>query len=88
MPDLSAQRAMYTYRLLAGGEPGLPALRNGLGQPLFSVSGYGAGRPVIDHDEPTSEPRNRRIDLRFIMAPPPATREPEPIRDLREHGVR
>lgn len=86
--DLSAQRAMYTYRLLADREPELPELRNKLAQPLFSVSGYGEGRPVIDHEEPTNEPRNRRIDLRFIMAPPPATQEPAPVRDLREHGVR
>ena len=86
--DLSAQRAMYTYRLLADREPELPELRNKLAQPLFSVSGYGEGRPVIGHDEPTNEPRNRRIDLRFIMAPPPATQEPAPVRDLRERGVR
>ena len=86
--DLSAQRAMYTYRLLADLEPELPELRNNLVQPLFSVSGYGEGRPVIDHKEPTNEPQNRRIDLRFIMAPPPATLEPEPVRNLREHGFR
>jgi flagellar motor protein MotB len=86
--ELSAQRAMYTYRLLAEREPELPELRNRLGQPLFSVSGYGEGRPVIEHERPTPEPRNRRIDLRFIMAPPPATRDPEPIRALRERGVR
>lgn len=86
--DLSAQRAMYTYRFLAEREPDLAELRNKLGQPLFSVSGYGDGRPVIEHAEPTDEPRNRRIDLRFIMAPPPATQEPEPVRTLRERGVR
>ncbi|MCG6942098.1 MAG: OmpA family protein [Thiohalocapsa sp.] len=86
--DLSAQRAMYTYRLLAGREPGLPELRNKLGQPLFSVSGYGAGRPVIAHQKPTNEPRNRRIDLRFIMTPPPATQEPAPVRALRQRGLR
>lgn len=86
--DLSAQRAMYTYRLLAEWEPRLATLRNLLGQPLFSVSGYGDGRPVIDHEEPTADPLNRRIDLRFIMAPPQAGRDPAPVRDLRERGVR
>lgn len=86
--DLSAQRAMYTFELLKTREPGLADLRNKLGQPLFSVSGYGEGRPVIEHPAPTDEPRNRRIDLRFIMAPPPATQEPEPMRTLRERGVR
>lgn len=86
--DLSAQRAMYTYRAISGDEPGLVELRNQLGQPLFSVSGYGAGRPVVSHDEPTPDPRNRRIDLRFIMTPPTATQDPEPVRALREQGVR
>lgn len=86
--DLSAQRAMYTYRSISSDQPELIALRNALDQPLFSVSGYGAGRPIINHDEPTAEPRNRRIDLRFIMAPPTAIADPEPIRALREQGVR
>lgn len=86
--DLSAQRAMYTYRLLVDREPGLARLHNEVDQPLFSVSGYGDGRPVIKHPEPTPEPRNRRIDLRFIMAPPGAAEEPEPIRELKAQGVR
>lgn len=86
--DLSAQRAMYTFEFLTSREVGLAELRNKLGQPLFSVSGYGAGRPVIEYAAPQDEPRNRRIDLRFIMAPPPAVQEPEPMRTLREHGVR
>lgn len=86
--DLSAQRAMYTYRAISSAQPELVQLRNELGQPLFSVSGYGAGRPVVRHDEPTPDPRNRRIDLRFIMTPPMATQDPEPVRALRERGVR
>jgi len=86
--DLSAQRAMYTYRALSDDEPELVELRNALDQPLFSVSGYGAGRPVVNHDEPTADPSNRRIDLRFIMTPPTATQDPEPVRALRERGVR
>lgn len=86
--DLSAERAMYTYRFFEQHEPGLAKLRNELGQPLFSVSGYGEGRPVIEHAEPTNEPRNRRIDLRFIMTPPPAANTPAPIRDLNLRGVR
>ncbi len=86
--DLSAQRAMYTYRILATHEPEIPVLRNARDQPLFSVSGYGDGRPVVKHTEPTAEPRNRRIDLRFIMIPPSATQEPEPVRTLRGRGVR
>ena len=86
--ELSAQRAMYTYRVLEETEPGLSTLANDLEQPLFSVSGYGDGRPVVEHTEPMPEPRNRRIDLRFIMAPPASSVDPEPVRALRERGIR
>ena len=86
--DLSAQRAIYTYRAVSSDQPELVKLRNALDQPLFSVSGYGAGRPVVNHDQPTADPNNRRIDLRFIMAPPTATQDPEPVRVLRDRGVR
>lgn len=86
--DLSAQRAMYTYKDLIGFEPGLLGLANALSQPLFSVSGYGEGRPVVSHQASAADPRNRRIDLRFIMAPPPAADEPEPVRAVRDQGVR
>lgn len=68
--ELSAQRAIYTYRELVGGSEVLSALTNTQSEPLFSVSGYGYQRAVIPHKLPTNEPRNRRIDLRFIMAPP------------------
>lgn len=69
--DLSAQRAMYTYRtMVLRMEPALAALTNASGFPVFSVSGYGEGRPRSRHDEPTPDAANRRIDLRFIMTPP------------------
>ncbi|CAK0764144.1 Flagellar motor protein [Gammaproteobacteria bacterium] len=67
---LSAQRALYTYRALLRARPGLSGLVNHRGQPLFSVSGYGDGRPIVAHAAPTPEVRNRRIDLRFIMVAP------------------
>ena len=67
---LSAQRALYTYRTLLRVCPPLSTLVNHRGQPLFSVSGYGDGRPVVPHETPTPEARNRRIDLRFVMVPP------------------
>ncbi len=67
---LSANRALRTYRALLQARPGLSTLVSHRGQPLFSVSGYGEGRPVVAHPNPTPEPRNRRIDLRFVMVPP------------------
>jgi flagellar motor protein MotB len=50
-------------------------MQNKSEQPIFSVSGYGEGRPVDGHqyEVPTSDPVNRRIDIRFIMTPPTLT---------------
>ncbi|WP_456490028.1 OmpA/MotB family protein [Marinobacter nauticus] len=70
--DLSAQRAIRTYREFLVAESGLASLFNTRNQPVFSVTGYGDSRPVPGHEyeKPTSDPRNRRIDLRFIMETP------------------
>jgi len=84
--DLSAQRALYTYRGLISSQPSLAELANLIDQPIFSVSGYGDNRPINAHVAPTADPVNRRIDLRFIMTPPRA--DAEVIQVLREGGVR
>lgn len=82
--ELSAQRAIYTYRQLVEGSDVLASLVNIRSEPLFSVSGYGFQRAVVTHTAPTSEPRNRRIDLRFIMTPP----EPvDPRIELQSRGL-
>lgn len=86
--ELSTVRAAYTYRNIVGFAPILAELMNAQNQPIFSVSGYGAKRPVVEHDEPTNDPRNRRIDLRFLMAPPSgAGVTNEVVRDLQRRGV-
>jgi len=68
--DLSAKRSIVTYLYLFQEEPEFEGLMNADGEPLFGVSGYGETRPVIRHLEIKDEPLNRRIDLRFILAPP------------------
>ena len=68
--ELSAQRAINTYRLLIKVEPVLLQIKNTLVEPLFSVTGYGEDRPLTEHKNPTNDPKNRRIELRFIMTPP------------------
>ena len=86
--DLSAQRAMYTYRAMVMElQPGLAALRNSDGFPIFGVAGYGEGRPRPGHryTTPVSDPANRRIDLRFIMMPPRS--DIAPVRELKEKGL-
>jgi len=71
---LSAKRAITAYRELVPNTI-LADIQNIAGQPVFSVSGYGEGRPVEGHSYsvPTSDPVNRRIDMRFIMTPPTLT---------------
>ena len=68
--ELSVKRSIVTYQTLIGLKPELEGLVNQNGEPLFSVSGYADARPLIKHANPTAEPSNRRIDLRFILAPP------------------
>ena len=70
--DLSAQRAIRTFRLLVPPRPLLSAMTNTNGQPVFSVSGYGDGRPINAHEYsvPTNDVANRRINVRFILTPP------------------
>jgi chemotaxis protein MotB len=82
--ELSADRAIYTYRYVIDESDVLKELRNTRGEPLFSVSGYGDRRPLAPHASPTREPQNRRIELRFIMSAPTVV---EPQRELLERGA-
>jgi flagellar motor protein MotB len=72
--ELSASRAITAYRVLIPNTV-LNQIVNTNLQPIFSVSGYGEGRPVTGHSYsyPKADPTNRRIDLRFIMTPPSLT---------------
>ncbi|NGZ07100.1 MAG: hypothetical protein G8237_12175 [Magnetococcales bacterium] len=70
---LSGMRAIKTFETILGGEKGvsvLKELRNQKGQSVFGISGYGEHRPVISHENPTAEPANRRIDIRFFLVNP------------------
>lgn len=74
--DLSALRAINTYLAMIEQQPSLDELKtsnpSGTPQRILSVSGYGATRPLAGFEAPTPEnyQRNRRIDLRFLMATP------------------
>jgi outer membrane protein OmpA-like peptidoglycan-associated protein len=71
--DLSVARATNTYRALLAVAPRLATMRNGPaqgGQPILSVAGYGADRPIDPGDSASAKARNRRIDLRFLMTGP------------------
>ncbi|WP_197703019.1 OmpA/MotB family protein [Thiohalobacter thiocyanaticus] len=84
--DLSAARAIFTYHELVDDNPVLAGLTNQKDQPVFSVSGYGEGRPVRRHEVPTGDSANRRIDLRFIMTPP--NEDNQLVQKMREAGVK
>jgi chemotaxis protein MotB len=66
--DLSAARASETFKRLVEAYPALAKLANDRGERLIGVSGYGATRPVDESKSAAGMQRNRRIELRFIMA--------------------
>jgi flagellar motor protein MotB len=68
--DLSAARATETFSKLVDAFPMLGQLRNDRAEKLIGVSGYGEYRPVDDSGTEAGMQRNRRIELRFIMASP------------------
>jgi chemotaxis protein MotB len=70
--DLSAKRSIVTFQHIITANPLLGDLINADGEKLFGVSGYADTRPVVNHLMAKDEPLNRRIDLRFILAPPEA----------------
>ncbi|MDR3497404.1 MAG: OmpA family protein [Ancalomicrobiaceae bacterium] len=65
--ELSAERAVATYREIVSQSPLLRSLRNQHGQEIVSVSGYSSTRPIDPHETRDAWERNRRIDLRFVM---------------------
>jgi chemotaxis protein MotB len=77
--NLSADRAVNTYRSLMSGTPALAAVKNARlrpadAQPLFGVSGYGSTRPVVAETNEDAKRHNRRIDIRFNMVTPSQAR--------------
>ncbi len=78
--DLSAARASATYNRLVEAFPALATLKNDRANALIGVSGYGEYRPVDRSGTAAAMQRNRRIELRFIMAAPDA-RDAEGIVD-------
>jgi len=76
---LSTARALSTYMAILSDQPELAGLRNERDEPILSLSGYGPDRPVRKGDGQTDKDANRRIDIRFLLAPPSV----EALQDLR-----
>lgn len=74
---LSTARSNAVYDAMIVGNRRLENLKNDKGERLFSLSGYGASRPLPGHEYtvPTNDPANRRIEFRFIMTAPAFTNE-------------
>lgn len=74
--DLSARRSAEMFRSMTGRHnQDLLAYRNLKNEPIISFSGYGAMRPLVENISKESRAKNRRIDLRFIVATPFETDE-------------
>lgn len=83
--DLSAARASTTFRLLTRYQPKLLTFTNRppgevSSEQLLSVAGYADGRPVDRGTGELAKSRNRRIDIRFIMAAPRIAGTVDPVR--------
>lgn len=70
--QLSANRSNSVYEIMVNGSQKLKSLKNPKGERLFSISGYGEERPLPghQHENPTDDRANRRIELRFILTAP------------------
>lgn len=68
--ELSAARGVNTFKALVEFQPSLDLLRNARGEALLGVAAYEARRPVAREPTPEARRRNRRIDLRFLLAAP------------------
>lgn len=81
--DLSAARAIRTYRAMEDSHPSIKELLNEEMRPIFSVSGYSEFRPAFPNDSDENRGKNRRIDFRFIMSPPKA--RPEAVEEVEKN---
>ena len=83
--DLSALRATTTYRELLNARQELNKYLNPENNPVLSVSGYGEYRPLAQEggEGPEShKQRNRRIDIRILMATPKAAEAKQMQQDI------
>ena len=80
--ELSTDRANKTFLRLLEYNPRLIEYKNLKSEPVMSVAGFGEMRPVADNNTDIGKSRNRRIDLRIIMATPSSTAEMDRISEI------
>jgi len=81
---LSSARAISTYNALLLAEPGLAKQFNHQQKAVIGISGYGDQRPVADNVTEEGRQKNRRIDIRFVVAYPSQAEIEEIERKLKE----
>ena len=68
--ELSTARAVNISRVLTQAQPDLLRFTSPSSMPVLGVSGYGENRPVADNSQEDGRRKNRRIDIRFLLAYP------------------
>ncbi len=81
---LSSARAINTYNALLLAEPSLAGQLNHQQKAVIGISGYGDQRPVADNNTDEGRQKNRRIDIRFVMAYPSRAEIEDMERKLKE----
>ena len=91
LPDdnvrLSSDRAVETFFVMQRAARTLVEYKNMRDQPVISIAGYGAMRPIAGNDTVEGKATNRRIDLRIIMYTPQSSAEIEIIKKRLRDGV-
>jgi chemotaxis protein MotB len=68
--ELSSARAISISKALVLAAPLLGTLHNHQDKAILGISGYADQRPVADNASEEGRRKNRRIDIRFVMAYP------------------
>jgi len=68
--EVSMRHSFTVQQALMIERKGLKHISNRDGEPVFSISGYGANRPISEKKGNMMHDENRRVDLRFIMSTP------------------
>jgi chemotaxis protein MotB len=89
--DLSALRATSTFRELISAQPQLSQYLSPENGPVLGVSGYGEYRPLVKDPNETLDQwkqRNRRIDIRILMATPRSEDAIHMQQDIERNAIR